>query len=1061
MIISKVFIGCSRLLLLLFIICFTQVVADEGVKVRFVKRVSTAFLKSEMTFQVYVTNQRPHSAVFVGHLNLPQGWKAVPANDILFHLMPNQTIVKTVIVKVPDYEQEGDFKIRYEVSSRNNPNDSDSDESLVIVKYTSFLMDQNFEAPLSEIEFKSIEPIKIEEIVKENSNVSLSITSDTNIVMEACETCFISCLIKNNSDHIIEDHLSIILPTGWQVVPHKQIKFKLLPQESTLEIFGIKIPESAFSEKYTLRAEIEKLKLKSMPVTVEIASKIKIKVEAENCSSYYLLNEPIDIDLAIFNEGNSLIDVRLEAIADPFCNLRYRQSNFSIEPQCKNICSLHIEPNLSISDTKQFILFKVIDNQTSELLFKDTLVLNFAEAISDDEESFSSIPAYFSIIALGDNSDQVMAVQIEGGGIINPDRDRYVDFIFRLPTKARNVIYGADQRLYFGMGEPGFELNLGDTVYSLSPLTQYRYGRGGGFDLTKGRFSLGAHYTENTFNNDYNPKESCGYVGYQPNEKLYIEGNYLNRNIACEPTSNIVSISSEYQMSERIYSEFEIGNDFVANENKHDSFACRASIRGQIYNDTWFDFEKIHAGSSFYGYYNDVDTLSGTIDYPINCRMRGNISITDLRQNFKSCSKYSKSYSSESYDDKNSYLKQRQYQYNANVSYDFLNGGSFSLNGLLLRAWDRGYGGQYNFFQQWCGFTTTFPVKNGMVTGIVSFGQQNDFCKHRTQSFLQRYWWSYTREIKNNFFAYIFYEGGNTNYYDARPWRTSFGGSLGYRYSALGFAEIFLQRVQNRVDLYELNQVSFRLSHTFSNRHRLDVSAQYFHYQKHYPNDLLFLVSYTIPLSIPIRKQYEKGHVYGYMEDVGRGLPVREAMVNMGGKQCVTDATGRFAFQNMKKGTHDVKVEVLPKQLITKEFSNQTVNVMGGKNTKIIIPVISHGTITGNVLLYSNYDPMQMVIKGPDKSLDNPFKIEPMAEIRVVIDRNNGEEIFTAITNEKGVFHFPKLRPGLWNVHISSENLPSYYYFVEDTLVFNLEPEEDKKLSFEVRAHLPKILPLE
>ena len=612
-----------------------------------------------------------------------------------------------------------------------------------------------------------------------------------------------------------------------------------------------------------------------------------------------------------------------------------------------------------------------------------------------------------------------------------------------------------DQRIFLGVSEPGWDIELGDTIYSLSPLTQrYRYGRGAGFNVENSRFGYGVHYTQNTFNNDYNPKETCAYAGFDLTQNLAVIGNYFHRDVQNQPSSNIVTVASEYDINPTMTLELEAGNNFVNHVRRHNTLGFRADLSGNIYEDTWFDIEKIYAGSAFFGYYNNVNLFSGIIDFPVSCPIRANIGVTRLRQNY---------ILNINRPHQKGNLRQHQRQYTANISYNFSNGSSITLNTLLLRASGRGEGDNYNFNQQWGGITTSFPFKGWSITGIVSFGRQEDYIDHRTQNFLQRYWCTASKQLTDNLFTTVFYEGGNTNYYDAKPWRTTVGCSFGYRYSSKGYAELFLQRVQNKPDMYELNQITFQLCHTFSNRHVLEVSGQYFHYQKHYPNDALFLISYTIPIYPAVARRCDIGDLSGYVRDVRSGDTIPEAIVNVGGRRCVTNADGSFFFKNMGAGEQELQVDLLPAKLVTQDYQSQKISVAGGKNTRITVPVVTAGSISGEIALYILRDPIEIAMMedlSPEEAL-KPIKSRFLPGIRIIIERNDDEEVLTTLTNDRGAFHFGNLRPGEWSIYVDTSKLPESHYLNMNRLVFDVKPGEHTSFNFDVFPPARKIIKIE
>lgn len=1023
--------------LIVYLFFFTSLSAyDEGINVRFVKKYQEVTAGQEVSIQVYLSNQSTKPRLIVNHLVLPSGWEAIPANDILIHLMPNQMIVQNFVIKVPENQLPGEMPFFLEVRARDNPNIFNKAKTTFLVKTCS-----QESIPFARKVYPKEE---VYDFSDEDTNESdcLTLTSSKESSVIPGETFFVSCLLRNNENISFEDIITLDIPEGWQVVPHNEIPLQIPPQKSQVHVFGVKVPFGQIAGHYLLSIKLKNRQQALKRMSVLVKSEKGFRMEVDNMNQCYPINEPIDLKLDFFNSGNAPISVLIGAYPDPCCKLFYENDPIEIDPHSSSSRRIRIEPDLGPDDDKQFVRVVVMDAETKEIIFQNTITLLFNEPYGDDEDPYVRIASHVSMMALGDNGRKVLALEWAGSGFIDPERCRYLDFVFRIPTTTKNVILGVDQRLYLSLSEPGWIINLGDTVYDVSPLTQYyRYGRGAGFDIDNGQIATGLHYTQNTYNTDYNPRETGAYLGYYLADGLYVSGNYLHREVPiAEPTSDIFSIYSEYDWSlygtKNMHTELEGANDFVKDPGKRDTGAYRIETRGEVCRDTWFDFEKIYAGSAYYGYYSHVDMYTGSLDLPVYNQMRANASMTRLKQNFED-------------EEFNNYkgndwqaTKPRQRQYNANLSYNFCNGASITWNGLLFRAKDAGYAYQYNFLQKWAGFTSSFCANGWSVVGIVAWGRQDDYRKHIDNQFLQRYYCYLSKQFNEKYFGTLFYEGGNTNYYDAKPWRTTYGGSLGYRYRASTYAEIFLQRVNNARDRFQLNQASFRLCHSFSNYHSLDATVQYFQYKKHYPNDFLFLVSYTIPFGMPVAKRKDIGDVTGTIFNTADHSYVADALVKLGSKQCYSDDRGRFEFKNMKRGSYDLKTEILPRDIIVQNPRSQPVEVFGGQSVDVMLPVINSGIIRGEIIRYSYVDPQQQ-----DES---NMKKHPLPGARVIISLNHGEEVYTLLTNEKGIFNFNHLRPGEWLVKVVESHIPDRHHLSLNQIVVHLKAKEEHEVLFKV-----------
>ena len=84
-----------------------------------------------------------------------------------------------------------------------------------------------------------------------------------------------------------------------------------------------------------------------------------------------------------------------------------------------------------------------------------------------------------------------------------------------------------------------------------------------------------------------------------------------------------------------------------------------------------------------------------------------------------------------------------------------------------------------------------------------------------------------------------------------------------------------------------------------------------------------------------------------------------------------------------------------------------------------------------------------------------------MVDIRVVIERDDGKEVYMCLTDQRGRFSFPKLRPGHWHIHIASDSLPSLHELDINNLVIEIKPEENRHVLFKVIPKSPSFQKLE
>lgn len=867
---------------------------------------------------------------------------------------------------------------------------------------------------------------------------------------------FFSTRLANMTAQEICKTIQMECPKSWLPLPTSQIETVVDSHNASVKIFGVKIPDGAIAGDYPLTFGLEGSTEKET-IIVSVLPEIHFDAYFENLQPIYCNGEPMDLTLICNNDSNVPINICLQAKGDPICRGILTCAPFQIPPHEKYEVPITIRPTFDLLIDKQFLLLDIHNIDTGEKLCHHTLGLAVEQPGSGlDDDLYRRIPGYMKAIAFGDTGCYGAGVEFAGGGLVLPERNRYVDFFFRLPTRSQSCYYNADQVLYTGIWEDDWSIDLGDTVYNLSALTQrYRYGRGAGFDITKTNWSYGAHYTQNPWNSHCCSKESCGYMAYSPLPGFEYALNYMHKDLKHTLTSNILTVSAELPFPTNGKTELEVGNNFVSHKFQHSTAAFRLATRGRWYDDYWYDIEKVYAGKSFCGFYQHLDLLSSSVDVPLGQCTRGNLSYNRLKQNFDTPCCFVRSCH---HDEENFPLLLRQRQFNGRITHTFCQGLSVSANALWLRAHDAGEGCTYDFDQEWGGFSLNYMRNRFNLLANCSFGRQKDYLTGHTTSLLQAYYVCLGRDLTDHLYTSLFYEGGNTDYYDARPWRTVFGGSLRYRYGRGSFMELYLQRVHNTPDPYQISQMTFNLHHNFKNFHTLDATAQYFYYKHRYHNDFMFMVSYKVPFDIPVGRRSEIGTLHGYVYDPIAQSPIPQATINCNGLRATTDDSGYFSFRSLPAGEHQVKTEILPNHLITQNHGHEPVTVIGGRNNLLTLPVVANCCIEGDVLIYAIEESLDK-LKGQleDKNQIRLVELGGSKGVKVFISKDDNKEIYSTITDSKGHFIFSKLRPGNWHLWVSTSHLPKFHDLNMNHLVFDLEPGKQQKVTFKIIPQEKKV----
>lgn len=1004
----------------LLLLLFSSLQASEnGLDVCFIQSITNAVPGQAITIQTKITNKSSTHQILVGHLELPPLWQAVPCNDMLMHIDAGQTSIQNVVIEIPSTASPGEFPVRYDVWARDNSSIMDRDKAAVVIGRIT-----NNEIP-----------------------IELEITSPPLVDANPEDILFVTGLLTNTGECFYEGNICIAAPEGWQSMPAEKVGFSLAPTESKVLIYGVKVPKLALAGEHAISLRLEEDPSFQRSMTALIKPKIDVCSVIEGHEGFHNLNQAVQIYVNYMNKGNLPLTVQIETSAEPYCDLVYISDPFEIPPMESCEVPITVRTEAYTDEHDQFVLIKLIDVNTGEQLYQNPLTLKFVSNKKAEDDPYAYIPAHLSLMALGDRYKRIVAAEYAGGGLIDPETNRYFEFFLRVPTEVEHVIYNIDQRLYAGIYDDEWDIRLGDTIYELSPLTQrFRYGRGGSIAQELDRWSWGVHYTQNTLNGEYNPKETCAYLEYSLSDCWTVSTNFLHKVEKEIPTSNLLTLQTDFEFPPNFDTEMEVGINVLDHGCQRNNYAYRIATNGQFANDGWFNFEKVYAGPDFYGYYNHQHLLSTSIDFPVTDNLRFNGNINRSKQNFLPL------------EEEEGAIIPRQHQYACNLIYTFGQNFSCSINTLWLRGQDMGLFPQYDFYQKWYGPSLYFASNGYHCNANISFGQQKDYLTHTSTDFLQRYYFYVSKSFSANLMGSAFYDGGNINYYDARPWRSSYGGSLVYRFAPMGVFELCLQKVQQTQDMLDLSQITANFNYTFKNLHKLQVMAQHYHYKTHYPNDTIFLASYTIPFSMPVCRRNDIGDLSGTVFDTNNHRGVAGATISCDQFRTTTDRDGRFYFKCLPKNSYTPRLEFLPDDLIALNKDDRPVDIPGGGEGCYAIPVVESCCIKGSLVHYEFTDLFALMT---DPAKCEQRQVGGLEGVTIAISLNDDQEIYSTTTNIKGEFCFPKLRPGHWQIRIHSELLPPLHDLNFNDLIVEMSPKEERNIDFKLMPQAPKLFKLE
>lgn len=846
---------------------------------------------------------------------------------------------------------------------------------------------------------------------------------------------------------------SLELPPNWQaVIP--PAPFTLAPNGQTNRILAVLVPISASAGRYEIRYIARSQRDYALQAVVTIAVEVlpvrKLVFVVEDKPDFVVAGQPYRAQLRLLNQGNTPVDVTLRAEST---RPGYRER---VEPTTATLAARQSLPvavtgMTNAKERRSFTHFvQVIARPAAadQPEVATTFGVEIIPVAIGEMTLAQELPTQLTLRMSGDERAGGVQAVWQGNGDLDDSGTRLVDFLFQGPNQQDTGIFGWRDEMRLNYRSPNLDMRLGDQAYSLSHLTDYfHYGRGAEADVrladgyAMGAFTLrerwqSARETTNGF-----------YLGRQTDiGKMKV--NYLTRNAQGE-TDYLWSAEGVWpflrRTEQRPYDaklEMEYAGSATSSPGIANDQAYRAELSGRYGREVNYSFQTLHAGADYRGYYRDCDYQQGVLAFPIRGRLRGDLHYAIWRQNL------------ERDPAKDTAPDERLAQ--ANLRYDLPSGWSATLGYDDYRRRD--------LLQPAQGLIHERPFRLGLSHAgrVMSWNAE-----YRTGAYE-----NIDLGIRNQVHDVRLYAAYRPS---PQHFITLFGG---YRSDGIGSA-ILGPSTHAGASITWQPTDALSLSGWYSSydlnkptrNHQGEISARY-----HLPGDRAwelrvldlrpatgqdntsYLLSYSLPISLPVGRKKRVGLISGYIVDPRRpGTPgVPGVILRLPGAAAITDKDGRFAFPTLPAGSYTLNVDQQSIGLnrITAQPMPMKLTVEGGNTTRVTIGIVPAATLSGRVWLQpadqqtmATDSAQPALIGGPEKQTADT---EPRGLPDTLVEISNGAETLRRLTDRDGVFTFDHLRPGRWQIKVYDHNLPAYYRLETSEMEIVLGDAQAGTVTFDV-----------
>lgn len=1066
----------------------------HGVEVRAAMSLLTeAEPGSTISGSFLVTNTGAGVSTFIEEFQLPAGWIPITPQYLPFFLNVRDQQTRTIAFTVPADAVAGSYRIRYDVKSQNDPGITDSQTITVTVTQGARPAPGETEktSPRPEVAPQPGPDKMIEqdpEPVADEQGQGIQITAARDFIREVTpgKTLTGSFLVTNTGSRTetLIDELQV--PPGWKkIIPQTPAPFTLNAGEQKARIIAFSIspnaPAGSYRVTYAAHSTRDPGVFGSRSLVVGVKPVHKIEIDVAEKPEFVVAGNPFTVRFRVMNRGNSASSIKMDIRG----NMKYpvvpEQTALDLAAGQSELVTVTVTTDNELKRKETYVLTisAVTKNVQGDAgTVTKNAVIFILPGTPEPVDLYHRVPAKLSMTGSARDGEHAGQIELAGGGDIDEQGNKRIEFLFRNPDLQDKNIFGLRDEYRLNYYTDNLDILTGDQGYSLSPLTeQSRYGRGGEVNFRSPTTGAGVFYLETQ---DQSPQvtEGGGHLFYKPTDLLGFKANFLHKetNLSADTpeSTRLYSIQTSTAWDRHLALDLEYGVSDNSGVTQTTGNSYNIDLRGEL-KKARFAIEKTYADPHFFGYFHDSDYTTGALFFPIYRQLMGNISYRSYQNNL----------------DLNPLLGSAtdEESFRGGINLPLPTGTHLSLAYEDFQKKDRMTGfNQFNFQERFFTLGIGQSFKRASLQCYMNKGVMDNNLTGSRNTPVSNYS-IYASFYPTAWQAYSLYGRTGQDLYNDNPQRSKSAGVTGtWRYKQANLNLNYqinevttdtYQRTNDPMVNFDGSTTTFSgrtevllssLNYTLQNDHIFSIRGYWINNRNEGGSfqETSFLLSYTIPLGIPVKKKKGIGGIRGTVLD-GQGKPLQQVVVEVGGLTAVTDNAGNFTFPGFKPGTYYLGVAQgsIGMGRITSEKTPRPIEVRGGETSQVSIRITPSCRVTGrlslrepdsdgNVRTEMKQDPAgKFSLKGQEGVADKDKSALKLVNILVEISR--GEESIRQVTDDKGRFSFYDLRPGIWAVKVAADNLPAYHYVEKESYQVELKGGEEQVIDIQVLPRVRKI----
>jgi hypothetical protein len=857
----------------------------------------------------------------------------------------------------------------------------------------------------------------------------LSTPIQKEVQVKPGKVCSILYKLDNDFDEQKTVSTRLILPDNWQVVTFQEHQV-LAAHESKTGLFSFRVPEYTTAGQYVVSYEIAGISDKSPSTSFDVMVKVKevveLSMELVSSIDHVVAGNQASASFIVRNEGNSPQTVLLEG-----SNCLINGNNtFQLDPGASRIVRVNAKSPDSYTRvaSQSFRITARVSGQEEVFtdLFHNYKVIPIKEPPTD---LFFRFPVEVSLRYIfrnyKDDFHSGFQGQIYGNGFLDMAKTKQLTFLARGPDQFNLSVLGMYDQYYVAYHQKEFSVFIGDKTYRLSPLTEMsRYGRGAEGQLRIKRVEIGSFYQQPRFYPGIRD-EMAGYINVRFYKENAIGISYLRKRYSeNSEDAHLFSLRANLKPFANTVMDVELSKGFIGDKSDYGFYTAFIGNWGKVNVSATV----LYAGKDYPGYYTNSLFYTVMANWRITKRL--NVSL-NARQDFK-----------------NAVMDTLYGTAPYNQGY-YIGAGYIFKNDITLRLYydykeriDRAVKKKFHYREHVVRLYYSHDIRRFNYSLNAEVGKTENILITSGNRFSDAYRLAVDLYYRIGDRIQLSAMGSfmsNNRYTETTQNLWVVGGSISGRISNKLYLFIRYQSDYEVEEYYRDRSIfTANIDWYISRNHKLSAIGNYALVQKQLDlKDYSAGFTYTYRFGVPLKRMSEAGSISGKINNIS-AKSIEGIILNLNGHSVITGQDGSFTLNNLAPGNYFLLID-----RSTVEFDElpdiQTpieVEVKAGEETFITFGMTTAAKVKGKIEVENGGK--QSKILGGDDDVGH-----------LILELTNDEESIKIISDEKGEYIFPLVRPGEWQLKVYPNGLAKNYRLEKEN--FQLELKQGEQIDIPIK----------